>query len=306
MVKHYPVMLYEVLKALSPKDGGVYVDGTFGNGGYTSAILNAANCQVYAIDRDKNVQVRANEIKDKYGERFTFLHGCFGDIKTILPVDKVDGFVIDIGVSSMQIDEANRGFSFQKDGTLDMRMDNSSGISAADIVNTYDEEALADLIYKYGDERKSRHIAHKIVEMRANKPFERTLELAKVVRSVVRKTPKDKIDPATRTFQALRIAVNDELGELHRALDASCDILNKGGVLVVVSFHSLEDSIVKNFLKEKSGEISNSSRYVPEIKKNTQNPIFKIVSRKAIKPSYSEIAENPRSRSARMRIGVRI
>ncbi len=305
MAKHYPVMLPEILEALSPKDGGIYVDGTFGNGGYTSAILEAANCHVYAIDRDGNAQQRADELKDKYGERFTFLRGCFGDVKSLLPVDKVDGFVLDVGVSSMQIDQASRGFSFQKDGALDMRMDASAGINAADIVNTYEEEALANLIYEYGGERKSRHIAHKIVEMRASKPFERTLELADAVRSVIYKSPKDKIDPATRTFQALRIAVNDELGELSRALDSAGDILNEGGALVVVSFHSLEDGLVKRFLKEKSGDISKGSRHMPQIE-NTQTPIFKILSRKAIKPSDAEIAENPRSRSARMRVGVRL
>ncbi len=307
MIKHYPVMLPEILNALSPKDGGIYIDGTFGNGGYSAAILGAANCTVYAIDRDENAVAKADELKEKYGDRFVFLRGCFGDVKALLAscnVEKLDGFVLDVGVSSMQIDEASRGFSFQKDGGLDMRMDTSSGITAADIVNTYGEEELANLIYEYGGERKSRHIAHKIVEMRADKPFERTLELAGAVRSVIYKSHKDKIDPATRTFQALRIAVNDELGELERALDASIDILSEGGVLAVVSFHSLEDGRVKRFLKEKAGDISKGSRHMPQIDSDNI-PVFKILSRKAIKPSDAEISENPRSRSARMRVGVR-
>ncbi len=307
MTKHYPVMLPEVLEALSPKDGGVYVDGTFGNGGYTAAILEAANCNVYAIDRDDNAEIRADELRGKYGDRFTFLRGCFGDVKSLLPSIKVDGFVLDVGVSSMQIDEADRGFSFRFDGALDMRMDVSGGgVTAADIVNTYEEEALANLIYEYGGERKSRHIARKIVEMRKSKPFERTLELADAVRSVVYKLHKDKIDPATRTFQALRIAVNDELGELERALDASAGILANDGVLVVVSFHSLEDGRVKRFLKEKSGDVSRGSRHLPQVvDDNADAPIFKMLSRKAVKPSDKEVAENPRSRSARMRVGVR-
>ncbi len=304
---HYPVMLPEILQALSPKDGGVYVDGTFGNGGYTSAILESSNCTVYAIDRDGNAAARAGELKDKYGDRFVFLRGCFGDVKSLLSsagVEKLDGFVLDVGVSSMQIDEAARGFSFQRDGALDMRMDASSGITAADIVNTYEEEKLANLIYEYGGERKSRHVARKIVEMRIDKPFERTLELADAVRSVIYRSHKDKIDPATRTFQALRIAVNDELGELERALDASIDILSLGGVLAVVSFHSLEDGRVKRFLKEKAGDISKGSRHMPQVDDKAAS-VFKILSRKAIKPSDQEISENPRSRSARMRVGVR-
>ncbi len=307
MIKHYPVMLPEVLEVLGPKDGGTYVDGTFGNGGYSSAILEAANCNLYAIDRDKSAIPKACELKDKYGDRFTFLQGCFGDVKDLLSaagVQKLDGFVLDIGVSSMQIDEAQRGFSFQKDGPLDMRMDMSSGKSAADIVNNYPEEELANLIYEYGGERKSRHIARKIVEMRADKPFERTSELANAVRSVIYSS-KDKIDPATRTFQALRIAVNDELGELERALNASADILKEGGVLAVISFHSLEDGLVKRFLKEKSGDIAKGSRHLPQLDNDNESPpIFKIHSRKATKPSDKEISENPRSRSARMRVGV--
>ncbi|PCI55901.1 MAG: 16S rRNA (cytosine(1402)-N(4))-methyltransferase [Alphaproteobacteria bacterium] len=306
---HYPVMLPEVLAALSPKDGGVYVDGTFGAGGYTRAILEAANCTVYAIDRDDNARITADGFDGEYGDRFNFLRGCFGDVKSLLQaagVERVDGFVLDVGVSSMQIDEAERGFSFRFDGPLDMRMDmKSDGQTAADIVNTYGQDALANVIYEYGDERKSRRIARKIIELREEKPFERTLELADAVRSVVPKTHKDKIDPATRTFQALRIAVNDELGELERALDVSEDILSEDGRLVVVAFHSLEDGRVKRFLKEKSNTQAKGSRHLPQSVTSDVEPIFTLNSRKAIKPSDKEVAENPRSRSARLRAGIR-
>ncbi len=306
---HYPVMLPEVLSALSPQDGGVYVDGTFGAGGYTRAILDAANCTVYAIDRDVSALKAANDVSDEYGERFVFLRGCFGDVKSLLDgegVSKVDGFVIDVGVSSMQIDQAERGFSFRFNGPLDMRMDqNGGGRTAADIVNTYDQDDLANLIYEYGDERKSRRIARKIVEQRKTRLFETTFDLAECVRSVVYSSPKDKQDPATRTFQALRIAVNDELGELERSLDASVDVLDDEGRLVVVSFHSLEDGCVKRFLKDKSGANSAGSRHLPQIDEQV-DPVFKIKSNRAVKPSDGEVDENPRSRSARMRSAVRI
>jgi len=217
---HKPVMLNEVLNALSPKEGGIYVDGTFGAGGYTQAILNAAPCTVIAIDRDLTVVPRADEFKKNYGERFIFLRGAFGDVENLLRdtgIGKVDGFVLDIGVSSMQIDQAERGFSFRFDAPLDMRMDQGQATSAFDIVNEYEEENLANLIYKYGEERHSRRIARKIIALRKEAPIRTTGALADLVRDVLPKSPKDKSDPATRTFQALRIAVNDELGELERA-----------------------------------------------------------------------------------------
>lgn len=306
---HYPVMLTEVLEVLDPEDGGVYVDGTFGAGGYTRAILDAANCTVYAIDRDDNARITADGFDDEYGDRFNFLRGCFGDVKSLLlavGVERVDGFVLDVGVSSMQIDEAERGFSFRFDGPLDMRMDmESDGLTAADIVNTYKQDDLANVIYEYGEERKSRRIARKIIEMRENKPFERTVELADAVRSVIPRLPKDKIDPATRTFQALRIAVNDELGELDRALESSENILSEGGRLVVVSFHSLEDGRVKRFLKEKSNTQAKGSRHLPQSVNSDVKPVFTLLSRKAIKPSDKETSENPRSRSARLRGAAR-
>ena len=296
-MSHYPVMLTEVLAALSPVDGGVYVDGTFGAGGYSRAILDAADCTVVAIDRDPDAQKRAEGFDDP---RLIFLRGCFGDVERLLReagIDKVDGFVLDLGVSSFQLDEADRGFSFREDGPLDMRMDPESGQSAAELIAQTEEKDLADLIYKYGEERKSRRIAHKIIEVCRQTPIETTGQLADIVRSCVPQA-RDGIDPATRTFQALRIAVNDELGELERALASAENILKPGGKMVVVSFHSLEDGLVKHFFREKSGGEA-GSRHLPEVE--SVPAIFNLLTRKALKPSEKEVAENARSRSARLR-----
>jgi len=303
-MSHFPVMLPEVLATLSPKDGEVYVDGTFGAGGYTRAFLESADCTVIAIDRDPAAISRANAMKDEFGERLIFIHGRFGDALELVKAagyEQVDGFVLDVGVSSMQFDEAQRGFSFRFDAPLDMRMDTSSGETAADIVNTLDEEDLANLIYKFGDERKSRYIARAIVE---NRPITTTLQLADLIREVVFKSPKDKIDPATRTFQALRIAVNDELGELERGLVAAEKLLKEGGRLVVVSFHSLEDGIVKSFLYERSGKTPNVSKYLPLAAKSA-DPTFTLSPKKPLDPSEAETSQNARSRSARLRGAIR-
>ena len=304
---HYPVMLPEVLDAISPRDGEVYVDGTFGAGGYSRAILEAADCKVYGIDRDVSAQAAGVSLEADFADRFVFLRGCFGDVQALLSevgVSHVDGFVLDVGVSSMQIDEGERGFSFRYDGPLDMRMDVEADLTAADIVNTYEEEELANVIYQFGEERQSRRVAKKIVERRAEKKFETTADLADVVRSAVFKKHSDKIDAATRTFQALRIAVNDELGELDRALEASKSILSGGGRLVVVSFHSLEDRRVKTFLKDHSAQ-GGGSRYLPG-EPEAAPAVFDLPYRnKAIKPSDKEVTENARSRSARLRCGVR-
>ena len=235
---HYPVMLNEMLEYVSPKDGEVYVDGTFGAGGYSRALLQAADCKVYAIDRDPNVKQLAEELEAEFPGRIELLIGRFSDMERLLKdagVEKVDAVVLDIGVSSMQIDQAQRGFSFMRQGPLDMRM-SQQGIDAAYVVNNTDEQQLADIIYKYGGEKKSRRVASAIVKARAEQPITTTSELASIVRSVVRMA-KDKIDPATRTFQALRIWVNDELGELRDALEASEKVLVTYGRLVVVTFH---------------------------------------------------------------------
>ena len=298
--KHIPVMLNEVIEYLNPQDNCVYVDATFGNGGYTSAILEAANCKVIAIDRDPTVLTRANELKEIYKNRFEFKSGRFGNISELIE-NPVDGFVFDIGVSSMQLDDANRGFSFSKEAPLDMRM-SLSGTSAADIVNNMEEKDLADLIYTYGEEKKSRQIARKIVEHRKVKPIETTTELAEIIYTVIHKT-FNQINPATRTFQALRIAVNEELKELENALVSATKLLNPQGRLVVVDFHSLEDRIVKKFFNENSGKTGGVSRYMPQT--NTQNKIiFQTVS-KAIAPTSDECEQNPRARSAKLRYAVK-
>lgn len=297
--KHIPVMLQEVLTALKPQKGEVYVDATFGNGGYTKAILETVDCKVIALDRDPTVKVRVNEFKNMYGDRFEFRAGQFGDFADLVP-EKINGAVFDIGVSSMQLDEAERGFSFSKEGALDMRM-SQDGISAKDIVNSYDEEALADLIYQYGEERKSRQIAKRIAEYRQNKKIETTTELAEIIYSVIHKK-FGEIDPATRTFQALRIAVNDELGELSRGLSGAANRLQKNGRLVVVDFHSLEDRIVKNFFKENGGKRIRVSKYAPELVQDEH--LFAEVS-KVIMPTSEECGKNPRARSAKLRYAIR-
>ena len=300
-MKHIPVMLTEVLDALNIKDGGVYVDATFGNGGYSEAILKAKDCKVIALDRDPNVLKRSNELLDKYGKKFEFRAGQFGDILDLVDED-IDGAVFDIGVSSMQLDEAERGFSFSKKAPLDMRM-SCSGASAFDLVNFMEEKELADLIYKYGEEKKSRQIASKIVYKRAIKPIETTTELAEIIYTVIHKKP-NSIDPATRTFQALRIAVNNELGELENGLRGAVSLLKKNARTVVVSFHSLEDRIVKNIFKELSGKSQSTSRYMPEVN-DKKNAILGKVS-KAIVPSDLEMDKNPRARSAKLRYAEKI
>ena len=305
---HYSVMLPEVLSAMAPADGEVYVDGTLGAGGYTQALLDQADCTVVAIDRDEVALAIAKERLKDYEGRVYFVHGRFADVASHLAqlgFSRVDGFVVDLGVSSMQLDQANRGFSFRFDGPLDMRMDQSGeGQTAADVVNTYDETDIANIIYKYGEERKSRHVARAIVSRRAERLFERTSDLADVVRGAIFSSPKDKIDPATRTFQGLRIYVNKELEELEKALDASVDILSPGGRLVVVSFHSLEDRIVKHFLLDRSGQRSRGSRHMPDLTPD-EPAVFSLPSKKAVFPSDDEVADNARSRSARLRYAIR-
>ena len=299
-MKHIPVMLGEVIASLSPADGKVYVDATFGNGGYSEAILKAADCKVIAIDRDPNVVERANELKAKYNDRFSFVSGCFGDIAGLV-TENVDGIVFDIGVSSMQIDEAQRGFSFAKDGKLDMRM-SCDGVSAFDLVNNLPEKELADLIYNFGEEKKSRQIAAKIVEARQQKAVSTTKELADIVHQVVF-NKKNAPDSAMRTFQALRIAVNDELGQLEKGLENGTKILKNGGRMVVVTFHSLEDRIVKNFFGANTAKKTHVSRYKPVDNKDFSATFEKCS--KAIFPTEEEIAANSRAHSAKLRYAIK-
>lgn len=301
---HIPVMLREVLAALAPVAGETYIDGTLGAGGYTRAILGAAACNVVAIDRDETAHHAAKEWAGNYGPRLVLVRNTFGNVRDCV-TEQANGFVLDIGVSSMQIDQAARGFSFRFDGPLDMRMDQGSGDSAEDIINTMDETDLANLIYTYGEERQSRRIAHAIVEARKQTRIISTGQLASIIRSTVPRKNKDDIDPATRTFQALRIAVNDELGELERALAASEHVLAEGGRLVVVTFHSLEDRIVKNFMKERSGDVPSPSRHLPVLAGAENAPTFRLQNRKPVEAQDDEVSINPRSRSARLRCAIR-
>jgi len=301
-MRHIPVMLNEVLQYLNPQNGEVYVDATFGNGGYSEAILKQANCKVIALDRDPSVKARANELKTHYEDRFEFRSGTFGDMANLVP-EMVNGVVFDIGVSSMQLDDAFRGFSFSKEAVLDMRM-SMSGISAKDIVNTYSEKDLADLIYLYGEEKKSRQIAAKIVSSRAIKPIETTTELADIIYKIMPKR-SGQIDPATRTFQALRIAVNDELKQLNDGLVSALSRTLPGGRIVVVDFHSLEDRIVKNFFTENSDKKVHVSRYKTDNSPEcTGNKPLSFVS-KSIMPTDEECSVNARSRSAKLRYAIK-
>lgn len=307
---HISVMLNEVLATLKPAAGEVYADGTFGAGGYSKAILDTADCRVIGIDRDKSALWLGEDLKTIYKDRLILKHGRFSDVADLVAdagFPRIDGFVLDLGVSSMQLDQAERGFSFRFDGPLDMRMNQDGGEeSAADIVNTWDETDLANIIWKYGDERHSRRIARRIVETRKEKPITRTGELADIVRASVPRSHGDKIDPSTRTFQALRIVVNAEMDELETALHAAAAVLKPGGRLVVVSFHSLEDRIVKTFMHEQAGLTARSSRHLPDLpSRNDSAPAFTIPSRKAIFPTDEESSTNPRARSARLRVAVR-
>jgi len=308
---HIPVLLDEVVSELKPCADELYVDGTFGAGGYARAVLDTAPCSLIGIDRDPQAIERAAAFSREYGSRFRICEGRFGDMVGLLEdigVDGVDGIMLDIGVSSFQLNEAERGFSFQEDGPLDMRM-SSEGESAADVVNKYDETELANIIYTYGEERKSRRIASAIVRRRAEAPFERTLDLAKLVESVLGRPPVKKgrrpTHPATRTFQALRIHVNDEMGELERGLAAAESLLRTDGRLVVVSFHSLEDRVVKNFMAERSGRLPAASRHMPMHMDAAKPASLRLATRGVIKPSAEEEAANPRSRSSKLRAAVR-
>jgi len=303
--RHIPVLLEAVIAALRPADGEVFIDGTFGAGGYTSAILDAAKTRVIAIDRDPSAIESGQSLASIHHGRLILVHGRFGELDTIASQHgfaQVDGVVLDIGVSSMQLDEAARGFSFLQDGPLDMRME-QHGRSAADIVNEMDEDELAGIIYRYGEERLSRKIARAIVADRKQKPFTTTRQLSELIARIVHHKPND-IHPATRTFQALRIAVNDELGELERALEAAERILRPGGRLVVVSFHSLEDRIVKQFFSARSGRGRAPSRLLPG---ETAPPetTFRLEGKQPVSAGEDEMRSNRRARSARLRHGIR-
>ncbi|OCA06734.1 16S rRNA (cytosine(1402)-N(4))-methyltransferase RsmH [Wolbachia endosymbiont of Trichogramma pretiosum] len=286
---HIPVLLREMLLQLSPHSGSIYVDATFGAGGYSKAILESADCKVYAIDRDETVTKFYDDLNVKYPDRINLFIEKFSNIKNILDsnsIKGINGIVFDVGVSSMQLDNGDRGFSFLRDGPLNMRMDNYSHMNASTFVNALREEEIANTIYNYGGEYHSRKIARAIVNARKKKIIKTTFELADIVRSVVFRG-KSKIDPATRTFQAIRIWVNDELGELEKGIKASSEILSENGKLIVVTFHSLEDRIVKTLFKD--------------LCEPGHTKTFSLLNKKVIKASAEEINANPRARSAKLR-----
>ncbi len=304
---HIPVLCDAVLRSLAPKPGGRYVDGTFGAGGYSEALLAATDCLVWGIDRDPDALALGQVLAARFPGRLTLIAGCFGDMASLLDargIRSVDGVALDLGVSSMQLDRAERGFSFRADGPLDMRM-GQSGQSAADLINIMPQDDLADLIHDLGEERYARRIAGAIVRAR---PIGRTAELADIVRKAIPKKGDSHkpgaIDPATRTFQALRIAVNDEIGELWRGLNAAENLLAPGGRLAVVTFHSLEDRPVKSFLQRRSGKTPAGSRHLPELGM-ARAPSFRLLTNKPLVAEPFEIRANPRSRSAKLRAAER-
>lgn len=303
LARHVPVMLREVLSQLSPRDGALYIDGTFGAGGYTCAILQAANCKVIAIDRDQSAIAAGAALVQEFSGRLTLIEDRFSNLDEVarsLGHAQVDGVVLDVGVSSMQIDEFARGFSFRGEGPLDMRME-AQGPSAADVVNKTDERDLSRIISVLGEEKFARKVARAICEARNEAPIATTGKLAEIIRRVVRAKPNE-IDPATRTFQALRIYVNDELFELAEALAAAERILAPGGKLAVVSFHSLEDRLVKTFLAARSMAPA-VSRHAPEAR--VKPATFKLMTRKPLIAADDETGQNPRARSAKLRAAER-
>jgi len=304
---HVPVLLDEVRAFLAPRDGGIYLDGTFGGGGYAAAILEAATCTLWAIDRDPEAIARGADLAARYPGRLHLVPGRFGEMLSLLAgsgVTTLDGVVLDLGLSSFQIDDAARGFSFRADGPLDMRM-GRDGTTAADLVNALPERELADILFEFSEERQSRRIARAIVAARAGAPITTTARLAAIIRAVV---PPDRsgIDPATRSFQALRIRVNDELGEIERALSQAATLLAGEGRLVVVSFHSLEDRLVKRFMTELTGRSPAPSRHDPRGLDARPAADFRLLTPRPVRPGAAELARNPRSRSARLRAVQRL
>lgn len=300
MSGHLPVMLKEVLAALAPRDGARYVDGTFGGGGYARAILEAADCTVLGIDRDPEAIARGRKLVEHFNGRLTLVEGEFSRMDEF--AGESDGVVLDLGVSSFQFDTPARGFSFREDGPLDMRM-SLSGESAADLVNSADERTLSQIISRYGEEKNARRIARALI---AARPVTSTAQLAKIVSEAQGPAAlRHAIHPATRTFQALRIHVNDELGELERGLDAALKILAPRGRLAVVSFHSLEDRIVKQFLTQYSDTRPRASRHAPDMG-HAPRAAFRLLTNRPQTPSADEIATNPRARSAKLRIAERL
>ena len=302
MSGHAPVMRAEMLELLAPRDDGTYLDGTFGGGGYSAAILEAASCTVWALDRDPDAIARGAELARRHSGRLHLLQGRFSDMMRLLAsagVTVLNGVVLDLGVSSFQLDDAERGFSFRLDGPLDMRMERD-GPTAADLVNELPEAELADVLFRFGEERASRRIARAIVRARAQAPITRTATLAEIIR---RASPAQGggIDPATRSFQALRIQVNDELGEIERALGQAAELLAPGGRLVVIAFHSLEDRLVKRFMQHAAGRDPAPSRHDPRGLARPTPARYRLLTPRALRPGAAELTANARARSARLR-----
>ena len=300
---HTPVLAAEVVEMLAVERNGLYVDGTFGAGGYTRALLEQGAGEVIAIDRDPNAIRDGAAMATQYPGRLKLVHSAFSKMQDAIAPCSADGVALDLGVSSMQLDQAERGFSFMHNGPLDMRM-SSDGPTAADLINSAEERTIADWLWRFGEERHSRRIARAIVAARRERPLESTSDLASLVAlAVPRHDPHHH--PATRTFQALRIVVNDELGELERGLAASESVLKPGGRCVVVSFHSLEDRIVKNFFRDRSDAKPKGSRHLPA-EAVLEAPLWRLLTRRPIVPGDAEIRQNPRARSARMRAAERL
>jgi len=304
-LEHTPVLLNEVIRTINPQSGKLYFDATFGWGGYTKKLLDSCACEVIAIDQDPKVKSRAKEFKREYGTRFNFIESKFSEICSVLKklnTKKVDGFMFDIGVSSMQLDNPQRGFSFNKEGPLDMRM-GTSELTAEEFINSVSEDELADIIYNYGDERKSRRIAKLIVEHRKINPIKTTLHLADIVLKANPKKNNHKKHPATKTFQAIRIYLNDEFNELFAGLTNAEQALSEDGKICVVTFHSTEDKIVKNYFYKSSGMDYSSYKNLPVETNDSEASL--IPGKKAIKPSKEEIETNIRARSAKLRYATR-
>ncbi len=305
---HVPVMKDAMLSLIAPQDGGVYVDGTFGGGGYSRALLEAASCVVYGIDRDADALRAGDALSVRFGGRLILLHGRFSEMATLLTpyrVCAVDGIALDLGLSSRQLDDGARGFSFRFDGPLDMKMDRDDpGPTAADLVNGESEAELAAIIASFGEERRARAIARAIVAARADRPIATTGQLAEIVRGAVARRRPGGIDAATRTFMALRLRVNDEINEIERGLRQIERLLRPGGRAIVVSFHSLEDRPVKRFFRERSGG-RQPNRHEPPAATKSPDPTFRLLTRRARKPDGAEVSANPRARSARLRAAER-